>query len=116
MNYIAKRIRWIGFLLLLGFSAAAVGLYFDTPDATKTKVAPKNLPPLYVCPMHSEVTSTHPDKCPKCLMALVPASEAGQAESGCGALDDGCCATTPQVELTLPPGHPSIPGYKTHSN
>jgi hypothetical protein len=27
---------------------------------------------VYVCPMHSDVTSTEPGRCPKCGMTLVP--------------------------------------------
>lgn len=30
-------------------------------------------PPAYVCPMHPDVRSDHPDRCPKCGMKLVPA-------------------------------------------
>ena len=33
----------------------------------------------YVCPMHPEITSTTPDRCPKCGMKLVPAGLIGEA-------------------------------------
>jgi FtsP/CotA-like multicopper oxidase with cupredoxin domain len=49
------------------------------PDKTLTFVAEMNLEGVaedatYVCPMHPEVTSERPDRCPKCGMRLVPAS------------------------------------------
>jgi FtsP/CotA-like multicopper oxidase with cupredoxin domain len=36
----------------------------------------------YVCPMHPEVTSTQPERCPKCGMKLVPAQLLEQAAQG----------------------------------
>jgi FtsP/CotA-like multicopper oxidase with cupredoxin domain len=49
------------------------------PDKTLTFVAEMNLEGVaedatYVCPMHPEVTSERPDRCPKCGMRLVPES------------------------------------------
>lgn len=43
--------------------------------STTTSVAPgssTNADTLYTCPMHPEVISHEPGKCPKCGMALVP--------------------------------------------
>jgi FtsP/CotA-like multicopper oxidase with cupredoxin domain len=57
--------------------------YLDAPpDKTLAFVAEMNLPApegpvAYTCPMHPEVTSDQPDKCPKCGMKLVPADLAG---------------------------------------
>lgn len=39
-------------------------------------------PTVYVCPMHPEVRSDKPGKCPKCDMALVPAEQAGKRVPG----------------------------------
>jgi len=49
------------------------------PDKTLAFVAEMNLggaaqDTTYVCPMHAEVTSERPDRCPKCGMRLVPES------------------------------------------
>jgi FtsP/CotA-like multicopper oxidase with cupredoxin domain len=50
-----------------------------SPDKTLAFVAEMNLEGVgedatYVCPMHPEVTSERPDRCPKCGMRLVPES------------------------------------------
>jgi hypothetical protein len=37
---------------------------------------------VYVCPMHTEVRSDKPGKCPKCGMALVPAQQSGKRVPG----------------------------------
>jgi FtsP/CotA-like multicopper oxidase with cupredoxin domain len=61
------------------------------PDKTLALVAEMDMgePPLppgaigtYVCPMHPDVTSTQPERCPKCGMTLVPAQLVGEAAHG----------------------------------
>jgi hypothetical protein len=60
------------------------------PDKTLSLVAemkmdaPEGVPVVYVCPMHPEVTSDEPDRCPKSGMKLLPASlvEAGGRHGG----------------------------------
>ena len=59
------------------------------PDKTLAFVAEMDLgtpegPVAYVCPMHPEVTSDTPDRCPKCGMKLVPQSLAGEGGHGHG--------------------------------
>jgi FtsP/CotA-like multicopper oxidase with cupredoxin domain len=59
------------------------------PDKTLSFVAemdmggPEGVGVVYVCPMHPEVTSNEPDRCPKCGMKLLPESVAA-AGSGHG--------------------------------
>jgi hypothetical protein len=123
MNFIAKKIHWIGLLLLVGFTTAAAALYFDAPaKAPKAKPAPVNVSAQYVCPMHPEVVSAKPGNCSKCGMALVLASKisATEAHAGCGSENEGeahgCCGKKETAaELPLPPGHPPVAGYTVQS-
>jgi FtsP/CotA-like multicopper oxidase with cupredoxin domain len=58
------------------------------PDKTVAFIAEMEMdapegdgPVVYTCPMHPEVTSDQPDRCPKCGMKLVPARLVGPGES-----------------------------------
>jgi hypothetical protein len=44
----------------------------QAPASTSDEGAGKPGPTLYTCPMHPEVISDKPGKCPKCGMTLVP--------------------------------------------
>ncbi len=110
MNFIAKKIHWIGILLLAGFATLAAGLYFDGPARTPRQKAAAPAAEKYVCPMHPEVARVEPGACPQCGMALVPASQARTAAAGCGAGEDhNCCGDEGAARFNLPPGHPPIP-------
>src|SRR5262245_19622741 len=56
------------------------------PDKTLSFVAemdlgsPEGAAALYACPMHPDVTSDRPDRCPKCGMKLLPADMLGTGE------------------------------------
>lgn len=123
MNFIAKKLHWVGILLLIGFTATAAVLYFDTPGKAPEPKPVISADAKYVCPMHPDVVRTKPGTCPKCEMDLVPASELAKAKTehaGCGMMEgaesSGCCgAKTTTAELTLPPGHPPIAGYTVQS-
>lgn len=122
MKFIANKIHWIGILLLVGFGAAAAGLYFDVPTRAQKKpaaAASEN----YVCPMHPEVTGTKASDCSKCGMALKLASTitAADAHAGCGSAEGtaqhGCCSSkTQESQFVLPAGHPPVEGYTVQTD
>ncbi len=118
MKFNIKHLPLIGILLLTIFVGAAAGLYFDVP--TRLQKASKQETPSqqYTCPMHPEIVSAQPGKCPKCGMALMMVSEAknSDAHAGCGAVEQhGCCPKPEASKLTLPPGHPPIDVPQTHA-
>ena len=121
MKFIAKKIHWIGILLLVGFTTATAALYFDVP-AKARKVTPAPVSAQYICPMHRDVVSDRPGKCPQCGMALVAAStiSATETPAGCGSETTGeahgCCGKSEtSAAFTLPPGHPPVAGYTVQS-
>jgi hypothetical protein len=59
----------------------------DAAAKAKGAAAPKDAQAakaVYTCPMHPEVLSDQPGKCPKCGMALVKKGESGQSGRGGG--------------------------------
>ena len=64
--FVVVVVALVAFVCSSSPSAAAQKKHHAT-DSTKTV----GQTPLYVCPMHPEVTATKPGACPKCKMALV---------------------------------------------
>jgi len=60
-------------VLVMNFAAHAQGMKSDQHHKDSTKVAKQKVvaADVYVCPMHKDVTSDKPGKCPKCKMNLV---------------------------------------------
>ncbi len=123
MKFIGRHLNLIGILMLATLVGAAAGLYWDVPGRIQSAVRAKETKASagqYSCPMHPEIVSASPNKCPKCGMALTLASEPQSAHAGCGAATEqtephGCCAKPQSAELNLPPGHPPIPGQNAHA-
>jgi hypothetical protein len=123
MKFIGRHLNLIGILMLATLVGAAAGLYWDAPGRIQKAVRAKDINTSagqYSCPMHPEIVSASPGKCPKCGMALTLASEPQSAHAGCGAAAEqtephGCCAKPQSAELNLPPGHPPIPGQNAHA-
>jgi len=77
--------------ITMAFLMAGTGLFAqtktnkDTAPAVKTQAVKK----VYTCPMHAEVVSDKPGKCPKCGMTLVEKKQpAGGKPAGSGAKKD----------------------------
>lgn len=95
MKFIARHLNLIGLFLLAGFSAAAAGLYFQTPGGSKPVPAKATAPIAgFVCPMHPNVTSATQSDCPECGMKLVAIGSA-KTKAATGAHKSGCCAEKP---------------------
>ena len=126
MNTIGKHLNLIGILLLTVLVGAAAGLYFDVPARLHSATSKTSVGQQYICPMHPEIVSAKPGKCPKCGMALVLASQIKSSHDGCSEGEEqqsGCCAemsgastAKPATEMKLPPGHPPIPGWTSDTN
>jgi hypothetical protein len=119
MKFIANKIHWLGLFLLIGFAAAAAGLYFDVPSSPEKKPQ-TTASEAFTCPMHPEIVAAKAGDCSKCGMALKSTSALSvqsDAHAGCGAETTageahGCCGEKAQeTTLTLPPGHPPVAGY-----
>lgn len=66
--YVALMLVW-----LLALAGQAAALRSDGPTHDQTPARAEDLPPLiYVCPMHSDVTSHEKGECPICKMTLEP--------------------------------------------
>jgi len=123
MNFSGRHLSLIGILLLTVFVGAAAGLYFDLAARLQRSRPAATTAQTYTCPMHADVLQNHPGDCPKCGMALVPASQSKSAHDQCahtGQNQSGCCADKRAMPTTtdmkLPPGHPPIPGWTVETN
>lgn len=87
--------------MLAAFSAAAAGLYFQTPNYTPTAKAKEVASAArYACPMHPKVTSATPTDCSECGMKLVALSSDKPAVTE--PHKSGCCEEKP-VAVEPPP-------------
>jgi Heavy metal binding domain len=110
MNFSNKPTHVLGVLLLTAFVAAAACLYFDVPARFQKSHPASIAKQTYTCAMHPEVVQDHPGNCPKCGMALRPAS-AASAPQRCESHNSGCCAKPAAQALVWPPGQAPIDGY-----
>jgi hypothetical protein len=61
----------ITMLMIAALTILSVSLYAQTGKSKKAKTKAKTEAVQYTCPMHPEVISDKPGKCPKCGMDLV---------------------------------------------
>ncbi|WP_308224953.1 heavy metal-binding domain-containing protein [Flavobacterium sp. J372] len=66
-----KHLKHLILALLLSFIPVLVQAQHSGHTAPKTTETSKGTAATYTCPMHPEVRSDKPGKCPKCGMALV---------------------------------------------
>ena len=86
--------------LLTGATAAGDGRVTAAARQSRPGSQPQGKPARHVCPMHPEVTSAGPGKCPKCGMALRPSKDAPAAPAGDAAkatADDKGALTAPRI-------------------
>lgn len=91
MDYIGRSMRPVVLLLVLAACSPAPAPVASSPEDPSNPRAAEGIDPTlavrtmpasaaasgsaataYQCPMHPEVTSDHPGRCPKCGMNLVP--------------------------------------------
>jgi hypothetical protein len=125
MNFIAKYIHFIGFIVLGPFAVAAAWPYFDVTAHSQNHPSNGRFKAAYTCPMHPGIVEDHAGKCPKCGMRLVVVRTASSSNADCEhqvGLDECCAKPTatrlplghPPINLQLPPGHPPIDGSRTN--
>ena len=74
-------------VLTIVFLIAAVGVFAQV-QAKVDRAGSKNAGVVYTCPMHPEVTSDKPGKCPKCGMTLVERKAKGAAKKDSTSMKD----------------------------
>ncbi len=92
-----------------GSNSAVSCCHHTGEHATKPSAGPKNLKSFYLsesalaytCPMHPEISQTHPGSCPKCGMALEAAAPDSSDPDGQSELNDMVKRFWPALGLTL---------------
>lgn len=110
----SKRIVSVAVLVSGVVLAGAAGFYFGRPAREASLPvftnAQQTQKQVFSCPMHPGVAQDHAGNCPECGMKLVASVQAGEAAGGCAHEGGGCCGTPAPAAMTLPPGHPPVPG------
>src|SRR3954466_6021066 len=91
-------VRTLGLVILMMFVTPVVGNTASFADQQKT---------VYVCPMHPEVQSSKPGRCPKCEMRLVAKSAAPEKQTATPPAADPPALTRQQSREIVP----STDGY-----
>ena len=94
--------------LSAGATAAGDGRVTAAAPQSRPGSQPQGKPARHVCPMHPEVTSVGPGKCPKCGMALRPSKDAPAAAAPSG---DAAKATAEDKGALTAPRIPDIDVY-----
>src|SRR5260370_20274066 len=84
-----------------------LGLLIPLDGARPNGIAAYQQSTVYTCPMHPEVQSSNPGKCPKCAMTLVvqppkPEQKAAATDGGPQSAEAWTCPMHPELRLEAP--------------